>query len=524
MRKLFKKFSTAIAIVAMSFGVATAVNAQSGVVGAKAETVTETLSTFTTIDGNLGLDWKYSTVANTANAPAINSGALRLYSVRATGEGNILTIEPQSTLTTKVISKVVFVFASTTDVTTYQLKWGDSTNNLINSDARTTSKSGSSEIVGSFSALTFKNTHTGGSKNLQIHIASISITYDMGSSEPEVFGTLDHIDLDYSNVKTTFMVGDTFDSTGLVVTAVDEKDFEEPAEGFTTNLVGYEFLESDLGTKTITVSYGGKTANYTITVVPFAPQLKLSFTGSTSTTAKTLEELNTEVKTGSDAGLFEFISANNVYVDSTEPSSLKLSSGSVNANFELKLQNGLEATSVTLVARRWTTDATTLNVNKVGAQNVTNTDNFANFVFDLTKNAQVIEVNTVKRAFIKEIIVTYTNPAKELKDLVMSYESGNVSTPECADKFLAAKAKWDTLNPDAQTYFNTDASFAEAHARLNHWALVNNVILTVGSTSGVRQPMNSTTHDNLVAVIAIGLIGLTSVLGYYFINKKKQIS
>ncbi|MDY0278767.1 MAG: hypothetical protein RBQ97_11860, partial [Acholeplasma sp.] len=117
MRKLFKKFSTAIAIVAMFFGVAVASNTQSEVVGAKAETVTETLSTFTTTDGNLGLDWKYSTVANTANAPAINSGALRLYSVRATGEGNILTIEPQSTLTTKVISKVVFVFASTTDVT-----------------------------------------------------------------------------------------------------------------------------------------------------------------------------------------------------------------------------------------------------------------------------------------------------------------------------------------------------------------------------------------------------------------------
>ena len=34
MRKLFNKFSTAIAIVAMSFGVATAVNAQSEVVGA----------------------------------------------------------------------------------------------------------------------------------------------------------------------------------------------------------------------------------------------------------------------------------------------------------------------------------------------------------------------------------------------------------------------------------------------------------------------------------------------------------
>ena len=64
-----------------------------------------------------------------------------------------------------------------------------------------------------------------------------------------------------SPTKTTYVVGDRLDTSGLVVKAYYSDGTNQDVTGYTTN-----FDSSTAGTKTVTVSYGGKTASFTVTV------------------------------------------------------------------------------------------------------------------------------------------------------------------------------------------------------------------------------------------------------------------
>jgi len=65
--------------------------------------------------------------------------------------------------------------------------------------------------------------------------------------------------------KTTYVVGDRLDTSGLVVKALYSDGTNQDVTGYTTN-----FDSSTAGTKTVTVSYGGKTATTTFTVTVYA--------------------------------------------------------------------------------------------------------------------------------------------------------------------------------------------------------------------------------------------------------------
>ena len=68
-----------------------------------------------------------------------------------------------------------------------------------------------------------------------------------------------------SPTKTTYVVGDKLDTSGLVVRAFYSDGTEQDVTGYTTN-----FDSSTPGTKTVTVSYRGKTATPTFTVTVYA--------------------------------------------------------------------------------------------------------------------------------------------------------------------------------------------------------------------------------------------------------------
>ena len=87
------------------------------------------------------------------------------------------------------------------------------------------------------------------------------------------FGTLHHIKVNAaSQHKTTFEVGETFSSNGLVLTGYDGENestanSENISSGFTTDFDNHTFVAGDVGTnKTVTVTYSGKTTTYSINV------------------------------------------------------------------------------------------------------------------------------------------------------------------------------------------------------------------------------------------------------------------
>ena len=102
----------------------------------------------------------------------------------------------------------------------------------------------------------------------QIRLKSITVTFSY-TSGGSVTPTLSSITLDTSSVQKSFNVNDTFNYSGLVVTAHYS---DSSTQTITT---GYTVSSPDMstaGSKTITVTYSGKTATYTITVTSSTPQ------------------------------------------------------------------------------------------------------------------------------------------------------------------------------------------------------------------------------------------------------------
>ena len=68
--------------------------------------------------------------------------------------------------------------------------------------------------------------------------------------------------------KTTFKVGESFSAAGLGLKPTSSNSLfaETVIYNFTTDLDGYEFKASDVGTKLVTVSWGDLTCSYEITV------------------------------------------------------------------------------------------------------------------------------------------------------------------------------------------------------------------------------------------------------------------
>lgn len=97
----------------------------------------------------------------------------------------------------------------------------------------------------------------------------------------------------------------------------------------------------------------------------------------------------------------------------------------------------------------------------------------------------------------------------------------------CIDKYLMAKAKILNLGSGELDSFKTDASetIANARQRYTQWAIANGEDGTEMYSSSlspiqIDKPINNPTISSL---LLIGLVGITSLLGYYFIFKKKNL-
>ena len=165
-----KKFYSLLAAVALT----ATVSAQTAVV-ATITGISGGVVTTTNNPADSNLTFTAASGASTANAPAFFAASgstpahLRLYSVRADGEGNTFTITP---VAGKIITSVSFTVLTDKPTVTYKVGTG-ATQTATLADA-TYILTNTAEIAG---ALTFKNAHTGGSSNLQLRIPAITVTY-----------------------------------------------------------------------------------------------------------------------------------------------------------------------------------------------------------------------------------------------------------------------------------------------------------------------------------------------------------
>ena len=112
--------------------------------------------------------------------------------------------------------------------------------------------------------------------------------------------------------------------------------------------------------------------------------------------------------------------------------------------------------------------------------------------------------------------------ARDFADDVVNGEGLNAQD-KCEVVHASLMTKYNALSEGAKEVFeeNAEAIFVSARARL---AYLNSWVAAQPGSNPTRQSTSDQSRNNLVAVISIGAIGLTSILGYYFVSKKKKLS
>jgi hypothetical protein len=101
------------------------------------------------------------------------AGSIRLYAVRADGNGNTLSVQIVSGYT---ITGVEFLFGASTNSPTATLMLGSTNNSLVSADLVSVTKTYADLSIDTFTLQNTQNTGGTGS-NAQIWITSIKITY-----------------------------------------------------------------------------------------------------------------------------------------------------------------------------------------------------------------------------------------------------------------------------------------------------------------------------------------------------------
>ena len=156
------------------------VTAKGGMEDSTKVVMSYTGATANMVNGNnattVGLDPSVFTVTSALNSATQHvglnaAGQIRIYAVRASGDGNTLSVAIAEGYT---IIGVKFVFGASTNSPVGTLTLGAASNELTSAELSNTTKDYTGLGITSFS---LKNIQTGGSSNSQIYILSIEITY-----------------------------------------------------------------------------------------------------------------------------------------------------------------------------------------------------------------------------------------------------------------------------------------------------------------------------------------------------------
>lgn len=123
---------------------------------------------------------------------------------------------------------------------------------------------------------------------------------------------------------------------------------------------------------------------------------------------------------------------------------------------------------------------------------------------------------------IKSVVDEDYTAARDFADDVVNGEGLNAQD-NCEVVYASLMTKYNALSEGAKEVFeeNAEPIFVSARARLDY---LNSWVAAQPDSNPIRQSTSDQSRNNLVAVISIGAIGLTFILGYYFVSKKKKLS
>jgi hypothetical protein len=239
------------------------------------------VTNFSTYASSWSSSYASHTIASTDLGTNLPAASISFTKTNKQGTGMAITTMPVSkdSADSFTLSESGFVITSvevvvsqwTTKIPTIYVKEAGASSNNYSGAAGLTA-SGSTGTEGTTGVISFAGTSVtsftfGNTVTNQIGWKSIKITIAAAAS----FGTLKSISVLSPTSKLAFEVGDTFASTGLSLTATDTASVTKTVtSGFTTDYDAHVFVATDVGSKTVTISYTEgsvtATATYAITV------------------------------------------------------------------------------------------------------------------------------------------------------------------------------------------------------------------------------------------------------------------
>ena len=303
MKKIIKKLFTPFAVFAMALGIGVSLSAPKEVKGVKAaETavISHSVTTSTNMTGGndaalYGLaDKPFSLVSDKGggkNHVGVNKdGTFRLYYLSG-GKGVILSVS--LTDNSYHITGFTINYGSTVAKAKIVVDGIEKINEVPNANGF--------HSLSNLSATAFsiQNVHTGGEKNLQLHVKTISIDYDLKSSPTDK--QLVSITSAGTLVKKDYYVGDSFDPNGLIITAA----FDDGSSADVTSLATFSPDPLTVGTTSVTASYSFGDVTETTVISGITVQVADSGDVKYGITGKNTFSTSGLAPTGSSATLVE---------------------------------------------------------------------------------------------------------------------------------------------------------------------------------------------------------------------------
>jgi len=118
---------------------------------------------------------------------------------------------------------------------------------------------------------------------------------------------------------------------------------------------------------------------------------------------------------------------------------------------------------------------------------------------------------------------TPMNGAFSIANRIMAYTGGEITTPECSTKYSTIKSQMLSLTSGSLSYFQsgTETAIANARARYQAWANANGDANPYSASQGLH--LTSLGYkSNLLLVASVGVLLLSATIGYCFLKRKKQ--
>jgi hypothetical protein len=414
--------------------------------------------------------------------------------------------------------------------------------------------SGTSWATSSYYKVQMDLTTTSTGSNVGIDINSVKYNAEA------TFGTLSSIAVSTPANILTYEGGETFSSAGLILTATDTESQTMPVtSGYTTDLDGHQFTDSDVGTKNVTVSYtyGSVTATctYSITVTE-TPKWQsvfgsgLGFTsekGSTSTPITGNIAAGEQMQTITASSLFWTMDLNcsnsGIYFDAGYATDLGLGSASFPAT-SCTFTSGILSVSGAVKISKVIVDASaggtaTVAVSVGGAavgtaQTLTTTQVAYSFTpstaafgrvaisFSQPSTAKWIDIFRVR---IYGTVDTTTNEGKAYT-LAARIEQANACASSTDNTQLITDYNADTTVKGLVDAINVIdyASAAIKSATVSYRNLTltaaakMSAISSLGGGAGVINTLDNST--SMIAIAVVSVLGLLTLAGVVVLKKK----